>query len=133
MAGQIGVESLRLSLDQYHIYSVRQKKVQPLLYNNFETNSTHSPLFEIHLLLLPYIHKYFVHIIMSATNGTNGANVTNGTKVSSVEKPFPPGVHVPSLTWFLDNSKQEIDWDVQRKHLSFLIQSGLHGSKFTML
>lgn len=49
----------------------------------------------------------------------------NGTKSG---KPFPPGVHVPSLTWFLDDSNQEIDWDTQRKHLSFLIKSGLHGS-----
>ncbi|KAF8860392.1 aldolase [Acephala macrosclerotiorum] len=53
--------------------------------------------------------------------------VTNGTNGSKVGKPFPPGVHVPSLTWFRDTPEQEIDWDVQRKHLSFLIESGLHG------
>ncbi len=52
------------------------------------------------------------------------SNGTNGTKAG---KPFPPGVHVPSLTWFSDNADQEIDWDVQKKHLSFLIESGLHG------
>ncbi|KAH7360342.1 hypothetical protein BKA65DRAFT_523382 [Rhexocercosporidium sp. MPI-PUGE-AT-0058] len=46
---------------------------------------------------------------------------------NGIGKPFPPGVHVPSLTWFLDDSNQEIDWDTQRKHLSFLIESGLHG------
>jgi len=56
-----------------------------------------------------------------STNGTNGA--------SKAGKPFPPGVHVPSLTWFLDDYNQEVDWDTQRKHLSFLIGSGLHGSK----
>jgi len=54
-----------------------------------------------------------------STNGTNGA--------SKAGKPFPPGVHVPSLTWFLDDFNQEVDWDTQRKHLSFLIGSGLHG------
>ena len=48
-------------------------------------------------------------------------------------KSFPPGVHVPSLTWFRDTRDQEIDWDVQRKHLSFLIESGLHGSMFTTM
>jgi hypothetical protein len=61
---------------------------------------------------------------MTATNGTNG---------SKPGKSFPPGVHVPSLTWFKDTPEQEIDWDVQRKHLSFLIESGLHGSMFTRL
>ncbi|RDL33017.1 Uncharacterized protein BP5553_08456 [Venustampulla echinocandica] len=59
-----------------------------------------------------------------AISQTNGANGTNGTKAA---KTFPPGVHVPSLTWFLDDSTQEIDWDTQRKHISFLVESGLHG------
>jgi dihydrodipicolinate synthase/N-acetylneuraminate lyase len=31
------------------------------------------------------------------------------------------------LTWFSDTPNQEIDWDVQKKHLSFLVESGLHG------
>lgn len=59
----------------------------------------------------------------------NGENVTNGANgfSSKAGKPFPPGVYVPSLTWFLDDSKQTIDWEVQKKHLSFLISSGLHG------
>jgi 4-hydroxy-2-oxoglutarate aldolase len=61
---------------------------------------------------------------MTATNRTNG---------SKPRKSFPPGVHVPSLTWFHDTRDQEIDWDVQRKHLSFLIESGLDGSMFTTL
>ncbi|KAL0931274.1 4-hydroxy-2-oxoglutarate aldolase, mitochondrial 5 [Colletotrichum truncatum] len=42
-------------------------------------------------------------------------------------KSFPPGIHVPSLTWFGNDSNQEIDWDVQTKHLDFLVRSGLHG------
>ena len=40
---------------------------------------------------------------------------------------FPPGIHVPSLTWFKDDASQEIDWDVQEKHFDFLISNGLHG------
>ncbi|OHF03763.1 dihydrodipicolinate synthetase [Colletotrichum orchidophilum] len=42
-------------------------------------------------------------------------------------KAFPAGIHVPSLTWFGDDASQEIDWDVQTKHLEFLVKSGLHG------
>lgn len=45
-------------------------------------------------------------------------------------KAFPPGIHVPSLTWFADDSNQEIDWPTQNKHIEFLIKSGLHGSTF---
>lgn len=41
-------------------------------------------------------------------------------------KAFPPGISVPSLTWFKDDDLQEIDWDVQKKHLEFIISSGLH-------
>ena len=59
--------------------------------------------------------------------------VTNRTNGSKPGKSFPPGVHVPCLTWFRDTRDQEIDWDVQRKHISFLIESGLHGSMFTPL
>ncbi|KAI4708768.1 hypothetical protein J4E89_006827 [Alternaria sp. Ai002NY15] len=51
------------------------------------------------------------------------ANGTNGTTTYS----FPPGIHVPSLTWFKNDTKQEIDWDVQEKHFEFLISNGLHG------
>jgi len=57
--------------------------------------------------------------------------ISNGTNGKKVGKPFPPGVHVPSLTWFSDTPNQEIDWEVQEKHLSFLIESGLHGSLFS--
>lgn len=61
---------------------------------------------------------------------TQDTSSTNGNKGSTPGRPFPPGVHVPSLTWFRDTANQEIDWDVQRKHLTFLIESGLHGSMF---
>lgn len=44
-------------------------------------------------------------------------------------RPFPPGIHVPSLTWFGSNDSQEIDWDLQERHLNFVITSGLHGGK----
>lgn len=42
---------------------------------------------------------------------------------------FPPGIHVPSLTWFKDDNEQTIDWSLQESHLKFLIEAGLHGSK----
>ncbi|KAK1243134.1 hypothetical protein MKX07_003762 [Trichoderma sp. CBMAI-0711] len=42
-------------------------------------------------------------------------------------RPFPPGIHVPSLTWFTNDDSQEIDWDLQERHLGFVIRSGLHG------
>ncbi|THW64090.1 dihydrodipicolinate synthetase [Aureobasidium pullulans] len=46
---------------------------------------------------------------------------------STTSRAFPPGIHVPSLTWFADDASQEIDWPTQSKHLEFLISSGLHG------
>lgn len=39
------------------------------------------------------------------------------------------GIHVPCLTWFLDNETQDIDWNLQRRHIQFLIQSGVDGGK----
>lgn len=44
-------------------------------------------------------------------------------------KPYTPGVHVPSLTWFKDDYRQDIDWDVQKRHFEFLIDGGVHGSE----
>jgi 4-hydroxy-2-oxoglutarate aldolase len=52
-----------------------------------------------------------------------------GSLSLSAPRVFPPGVHVPSLTWFADDKQQEIDWEIQTKHLEFLVGSGLHGSK----
>ncbi|PNS17047.1 L-threo-3-deoxy-hexylosonate aldolase [Sphaceloma murrayae] len=46
---------------------------------------------------------------------------------SSQVKPYPPGIHVPTLTWFKDDEDQNLDWEVQETHLRFLITSGLHG------
>lgn len=51
---------------------------------------------------------------------TNG----NGTQP---KLSYPPGIHVPSLTWFLDDARQNIDWTVQQKHFEFLIENGVHG------
>lgn len=48
---------------------------------------------------------------------------SNGTSQYS----FPPGIHVPSLTFFGNDARQEIDWEVQDKHFEFLISNGLHG------
>ncbi|KAL6862082.1 hypothetical protein J3F83DRAFT_762783 [Trichoderma novae-zelandiae] len=42
-------------------------------------------------------------------------------------RPFPPGIHVPSLTWFNNDASQEVDWDLQERHLNFVISSDLHG------
>lgn len=49
--------------------------------------------------------------------------------LQQVVKPFPPGIHVPCLTWFGSNDAEDIDWELQEQHLRFLITSGLHGSK----
>lgn len=43
------------------------------------------------------------------------------------DKPALEGIHVPSLTFFTSSPKQEIEWDTQKKHLRFLIASGVHG------
>ena len=51
-------------------------------------------------------------------------SITNGER-----KAYPPGIHVPCLTWFANGAKQEVELDLQRKHLEFLISSGLDGSK----
>lgn len=40
---------------------------------------------------------------------------------------FPGGIHVPLLTFFRHDARQEIDWEVQEKHLEFLILSGVDG------
>ena len=55
-------------------------------------------------------------------------NNKNGTTAAS--RAYPPGIHVPSLTFFRDNARQDIDWEVQEAHMEFLISSGLHGSKW---
>lgn len=52
-----------------------------------------------------------------------------GSIPKSASKVYPPGIHVPCLTWFANDANQEVDWDLQKKHLEFLISSGLDGSK----
>ncbi|KAF2154479.1 aldolase [Myriangium duriaei CBS 260.36] len=52
--------------------------------------------------------------------------VTNRNGVHSTYS-YPPGIHVPSLTFFGDDARQEIDWTVQEKHFEFLITNGVHG------
>jgi len=51
--------------------------------------------------------------------------MSNGQSASKYS--FAPGIHVPSLTFFKNNTTQEIDWEVQEKHFEFLISNGLHG------
>ncbi|RYP17861.1 hypothetical protein DL765_004259 [Monosporascus sp. GIB2] len=50
-----------------------------------------------------------------------------GSMAATRARAFPPGIHPPSLTWFKDNDAQDIDWDLQRRHLKFLVESGVHG------
>lgn len=52
------------------------------------------------------------------------------TMAISGSKPFPPGIHVPCLTWFSEDQNEEIDWELQTKHIEYVISSGVHGSKF---
>ncbi|KAM0260090.1 hypothetical protein ACHAQJ_003015 [Trichoderma viride] len=47
--------------------------------------------------------------------------------LQQIARPFPPGIHVPCLTWFSNNGSQDVDWDLQEQHLNFLVTSGLHG------
>lgn len=55
----------------------------------------------------------------------SSTSASNGT-VSS-QYAFPPGIHVPSLTFFTNDAQQSIDWETQEKHFDFLISGGLHG------
>lgn len=57
---------------------------------------------------------------------SSNETLSNGNGAAQ-EYSFPPGIHVPSLTWFKDGKNQDIDWDVQEKHFEFLISNGLHG------
>lgn len=51
--------------------------------------------------------------------------IGNGT--ADAAPAYPPGIHVPSLTFFLDDDRQEIDWQTQAEHIAFLAKSGVHG------
>jgi 4-hydroxy-2-oxoglutarate aldolase len=67
-------------------------------------------------------------IALSALNLSPSHNMPAATEANgSTPYSFPPGIHVPSLTWFKADASQEIDWDVQEKHFEFLISNGLHG------
>lgn len=45
-------------------------------------------------------------------------------------KSYPPGIHAPTVTFFLQGEQQEIDWATQEKHLAYLVKAGVHGSMF---
>lgn len=47
--------------------------------------------------------------------------------VSVPQKGYLSGIHVPCLTWFKGDDAQEIDWDLQRRHLEFLVSSNIEG------
>jgi len=84
--------------------------------------------------MLSYLHSSRDHLLLfwNATRHPSHyyyffehPDIMNSTSGS---RPFPPGIHVPSLTWFDNDKTQEIAWDVQTKHIEFLVKSGLHGS-----
>lgn len=47
--------------------------------------------------------------------------------MGSAQPPKLEGIHAPCLTWFKSDSTQTIDWDIQERHIEFLVRSGLHG------
>jgi hypothetical protein len=80
--------------------------------------------------------RHFFLLLVISTSQASSSLVTflipNFTMGSlSGAKSFPPGIHVPSLTWFGNDASQEIDWDVQNQHMEILVKSGLHGSKYS--
>ena len=62
---------------------------------------------------------------------TNGHSQAQATKQAT--KPYPPGIHAPSITFFKDDDRQDIDWETQGRHLEYLITSGIHGGMFFRL
>lgn len=71
----------------------------------------------------------------SSSFSTMPSNEAMGNTVRQITAAmaFPGGIHVPSLTFFNDDTRQEIDWEVQEKHFEFLISSGLHGSEYAAI
>jgi 4-hydroxy-2-oxoglutarate aldolase len=55
--------------------------------------------------------------------------VAQCVSTAKAARSYQPGVHVPSVTWFGDDARQNIDWDVQTKHFDFLIKSGVTGGE----
>lgn len=53
--------------------------------------------------------------------------------MSSNIRAYPPGIHAPTVTFFLEGEQQEIDWATQEKHLAYLVKAGVHGSMFYSL
>lgn len=54
-------------------------------------------------------------------------NGNHGKDLGDAAYSYPPGIHVPSLTFFDSSPRQEIDWHTQKRHLEFLVRSGVHG------
>lgn len=50
-----------------------------------------------------------------------------GAHSNGCPQAYPAGIHVPSLTFFDSSPRQEIDWETQKRHLTFLVKSGVHG------
>jgi 4-hydroxy-2-oxoglutarate aldolase len=45
------------------------------------------------------------------------------------KRSFPAGIYAACLTWFSEGFGQEINYELQSKHLTHLIESGLTGGK----
>lgn len=73
----------------------------------------------------PYLLDSRIPLIKHQTLNT-------ASNMSATNKGYPPGIHVPSLTFFSNNARQDIDWEVQEAHMEFLISSGLHGSELAI-
>lgn len=58
---------------------------------------------------------------------SNENGVSSNGHAAKPAPSYPPGIHVPSLTFFDSSPRQEIDWATQGKHISFLVKSGVHG------
>lgn len=53
--------------------------------------------------------------------------VAQPASTARAARSYPPGIHVPSLTWFGNDARQEIDWNVQTRHFDFLVEGGVTG------
>lgn len=69
------------------------------------------------------------HFPLASQSNTHVAMPSNehGGFTNGSLQTYPPGIHVPPLTFFDSSPRQEIDKDTQRKHLAFLVTSVVHG------
>lgn len=61
-----------------------------------------------------------LYSIMMTVNGVNGPS-------SSAKPAVPPGIYVPTVTFFHDDEDQSLDLETLASHARFLIEAGVHG------